>query len=66
MFFFFSKIFPDLLYCVYIVSELEIKSQKENFEKESDVIKSNAELKLAEIQALLEAERDRYKTEVKQ
>ncbi|XP_068708872.1 kinesin heavy chain-like [Montipora foliosa] len=47
------------------IQELEIKSQKENFEKESDVIKSNAELKLAEIQALLEAERERYKTEIK-
>lgn len=47
-----------------MVLEFEIKSQKENFEKQNDAIKSDAELKLAEIQALLEAERDRHKIEV--
>lgn len=46
------------------VSELEIKAQKENFEKQSYAIKSDAELKLVEIQALLEVERDRHRIEV--
>jgi hypothetical protein len=44
---------------------LEIKAQKDNFEKQSYSIKSAAEVKLAEVQALLEAERDRFKTEVR-
>ena len=48
-----------------LVSELEIKAQKDNFEKQSYAIKSAAELKLAEVQALLDAERDLHKTEVK-
>lgn len=47
------------------VSELEIKAQKDNFEKQSYAIKSAAEVKLAEVQALLEVERDLHKTEVK-
>ncbi|KAK2572377.1 Kinesin-like protein KIF3C [Acropora cervicornis] len=46
------------------IQELEIKSQKENFEKQNIAIQSDAELKLAEIQALLEAERDRHKIEI--
>lgn len=49
---------------ILLVSELEIKAQKENFEKQSYTIKSDAEVKLAEVQALLEAERDCYRTEV--
>lgn len=54
-----------ILSVVFIpVSELEIKTQKQNFEKQSDAIKSDAEHKLAEIQALLEAERVRHKIEV--
>ena len=48
-----------------LVLELEIKAQKDNFEKQSYAIKSAAEVKLAEVQALLEAERDLHKTEVK-
>lgn len=48
-----------------LVSELEIKAQKENFEKQSCAIKSAAEVKLAEVQALLEVERDLHKTEVR-
>ncbi|KAJ7377043.1 hypothetical protein OS493_031001 [Desmophyllum pertusum] len=44
--------------------DLEIKSQKDSFEKESYAIKSDAEVKLAEIQALLESERDRYRIEI--
>ena len=48
-----------------IVSELEIKAQKDNFEKQSCAIKSAAEVKLAEVQALLEVERDLHKTEVR-
>ena len=48
-----------------LVSELEIKAQKDNFEKQSYAIKTAAEVKLAEVQALLEAERALHKTEVK-
>ena len=48
-----------------LVSELEIKAQKDNFEKQSCAIKSAAEVKLAEVQALLEVERDLHKTEVR-
>ena len=58
------NVFADLNVCFILISELEIKAQKENFEKQSDAIKSDAEVKLAELQALLEAERDRYKIEV--
>lgn len=50
---------------VSLVSELEIKAQKENFEKQSYTIKSDAEAKLGEIQALLEAEQDRHRIEVR-
>lgn len=53
-----------LFSCFVLVSDLEIKSQKDSFEKESYAIKSDAEVKLAEIQALLESERDRYRIEV--
>lgn len=55
--------FTDLVF-IFLVSELEIKAQKENFEKQSYAIKSDAEVKLAEVQALLEAERDCYRIEV--
>lgn len=48
-----------------LVLELEIKAQKDNFEKQSYAIKTAAEVKLAEVQALLEAERVLHKTEVK-
>lgn len=43
---------------------MEFKAQKENFEKQSYAIQSDAEVKLAEIQAFLEAERDRHRIEV--
>lgn len=39
--------------------------QKDNFEKQSYAIKSDADLKLAEVQSLLEAERDHFRTEVR-
>ena len=52
-------------YFFVLVSESEIKTQKDNFEKQSYAIKSAAEVKLAEVQALLEAERDLHKTEVR-
>ena len=39
--------------------------QKDNFEKQSNAIKSDAELKLAEVQTLLETERDRFRIEVR-
>lgn len=38
--------------------------QKDNFEKQSYAIKSDADLKLAEVQSLLEAERDHFRTEI--
>ena len=44
---------------------MEIKVQKDNFEKQSNAIKSDAELKLAEVQTLLETERDRFRIEVR-
>ena len=53
------------IYHFVLVSELEIKAQKDNFEKQSYAIKSAAEVKLAEVQALLETERDLHKTEVR-
>lgn len=58
-----KKIFADLV-CFIFVLELEFKAQKENFEKQSYAIQSDAEVKLAEIQAFLEAERDRHRIEV--
>ena len=58
-----KKIFADLVSFIFVL-ELEFKAQKENFEKQSYAIKSDAEVKLAEIQALLEAERDRHRIEV--
>lgn len=60
----FTDLFADLVFSIFLVSELEIKAQKDNFEKQSYAIKTDAEVKLAEVQALLEAERDRYKIEV--
>ena len=48
-----------------LVAELEIKVQKDNFEKQSNAIKSDAELKLTEVQTLLETERDRFRIEVR-
>ena len=52
--------------CIFVlVSELEIKAQKDNFEKQSYAITSAAEVKLAEVQALLETERDLHKAEVR-
>ena len=47
-----------------LVAELEIKVQKDNFEKQSNAIKIDAELKLTEVQTLLETERDRFRIEV--
>lgn len=60
----FADFFADHIFFIFLVSELEIKAQKDNFEKQSYAIKSDAEVKLAEVQALLEAERDRCKIEV--
>lgn len=67
----FADFFCDLvfffmyIYHFVLVSELEIKAQKDNFEKQSYAIKSAAEVKLAEVQALLETERDLHKTKVR-
>lgn len=55
----------SLLTFLILVAELEIKVQKDNFEKQSNAIKSDAELKLAEVQTLLETERDRFRIEVR-
>ena len=45
-------------------SELEIKSQKDSFERQTFALKSEVELKLAEAEASLERERERNKIEV--
>lgn len=55
----------SLLTFLILVAELEIKVQKDNFEKQSNAIKSDAELKLTEVQTLLETERDRFRIEVR-
>ena len=39
--------------------------QKDNFEKQSNAIKSDVELKLTEVQTFLETERDRFRIEVR-